>query len=155
MREGFSATAHSVVPSFTGPNNLSIATGAPPAVHGISGNFYLDRQTGRAVEMTGPELLRSRTIFDVMSKAGVRTAVITAKDKLRRQLGRGLEVGTGNVCFSSQHADRCTVSEHGIDDALGFVGQPLPDMYSPSCRCSCWTPASGSWRQTILRGCST
>ena len=131
MRDGFSATAHSVVPSFTGPNNLSIATGAPPAVHGISGNFYLDRQTGRAVEMTGPELLRSRTIFDVMSKAGVRTAVITAKDKLRRQLGRGLEVGAGNVCFSSQHADRCTVAEHGIDDALGFVGQPLPDMYSP------------------------
>ena len=131
MREGFGATAHSVVPSFTGPNNLSIATGAPPAVHGISGNFYLDRQTGRAVEMTGPELLRSRTIFDVMSKAGVRTAVITAKDKLRRQLGRGLEVGAGNVCFSSQHADRCTVAEHGIDDALDFVGQPLPGMYSP------------------------
>ena len=125
MREGFSATAHSVIPSFTGPNNLSIATGAPPAVHGISGNFYLDRQTARAVEMTGPDLLRSRTIFDVMSKAGVRTVVITAKDKLRRQLGRGLDVGAGHVCFSSQHADRCTV------DALGFVGQPLPDMYSP------------------------
>ncbi|MDD9985823.1 MAG: phosphonoacetate hydrolase [Spirochaetaceae bacterium] len=131
MRQGFSATAHSVVPSFTGPNNMSIATGAPPAVHGISGNFFLDRQTGRAVEMTGPDLLRSRTIFDVMSKAGVRTAVVTAKDKLRRQLGRGLAVGAGNVCFSSQHADRCTAAEHGIDDALGFVGQPLPDMYSP------------------------
>ena len=131
MREGFSATAHSVVPSFTGPNNLSIATGAPPAVHGISGNFYLDRQTGHAVEMTGPELLRSRTVFDVMSKFSVRTAVITAKDKLRRQLGRGMEMSAGNVCFSSQHADRCTMAEHGIDDALGFVGQPLPDMYSP------------------------
>ena len=81
--------------------------------------------------MTGPDLLRSRTIFDVMSKAGVRTAVITAKDTLRRQLGRGLEVGAGNVCFSSQHADRCTVAEHDLGDALGFVGETLPDMCSP------------------------
>ncbi len=130
MQDGFSATAHSVIPSFTGPNNLSIVTGAPPAVHGISGNFYLDRQSGRAVEMTGPELLRSRTIFDVMAKAGVRTVVITAKDKLRRQLGRGLDLSAGNVCFSSQHAGRCTAAEHGIDGALDFVGQPLPDVYS-------------------------
>ncbi len=73
--------------------------------------------------------LRSRTIFEVRS-TGVRTAVVTAKDTLRRQLGRGLDVGAGNVCFSSQHADRGTAAEHGIDDALGFVGQPLPDMYS-------------------------
>ena len=64
------------------------------------------------------------------SKTGVRTAVVAAKDTLRRQPGRGLDVGAGNVCFSSQHADRCTAAEHGIDDALGFVGQPLPDMYS-------------------------
>ena len=27
--------AHSVIPSFTNPNNLSIATGRPPSVHGI------------------------------------------------------------------------------------------------------------------------
>lgn len=130
ITDGFYATAYSVIPSFTGPNNMSIATGAPPAVHGISGNFYLDRQTGRAIPMTNPELLRSRTIFDVMSKAGVRTAVITAKDKLRKQLGRGLEVGEGIVCFSSEHSDRCTVSDHGIDDVLRLVGRPLPDIYS-------------------------
>ncbi len=130
MRDGFNATAHCVVPSFTCPNNMSIATGSPPKVHGISGNFYLDRNTGEAVVMTGPELLRSRTIFDVLSKAGVPTVVVTAKDKLRRQLGKDLDVTNGNVCFSTQHADRCTREENGIEDALGFVGQPLPDMYS-------------------------
>ena len=130
VSDGFCATAHCTIPSFTCPNNISIATGAPPNVHGISGNFYLDRATGGAVVMTGPELMRSRTVFDVLSKAGARTVVVTAKDKLRTQLGKGLEVGAGNVCFSSQHADRCTLAEHGIDDGLGFVGQPLPDMYS-------------------------
>jgi len=130
MDTGFSAVAHCGIPSFTCPNNMSIATGAPPNVHGISGNFYLDRETGQAVVMTGPELMRSRTVFDVLSKAGARTVVITAKDKLRTQLGKGLDVAAGNVCFSSQHADRCTAAENGIADALGFVGQPLPDMYS-------------------------
>ena len=130
MSDGFSAIAHCTIPSFTCPNNISIATGAPPRVHGISGNFYLDRVTGEAVVMTGPELMRSRTVFDVLSKAGARTVVVTAKDKLRTQLGNGLEVGHGNVCFSSQHADRCKLAENGIADGLGFVGQPLPDMYS-------------------------
>ena len=130
MEDGFSGIAHCVIPSFTCPNNMSIATGGPPDVHGISGNFYLDRLTGEAVVMTGPELMRSRTIFDVVSKAGVRTIVVTAKDKLRKQLGKDLDVSAGNVCFSSQHANRCTMEENGIEDALAFVGQPLPDMYS-------------------------
>lgn len=130
MRDGFSAIAHCVIPSFTCPNNVSIATGSPPNVHGISGNFYLDPETAEPVVMTGPELLRSRTIFDVVSKAGVKTVVVTAKDKLRKQLGKGLDLATGNVCFSSQHADSTTMAENGIDNALDFVGQPLPDMYS-------------------------
>lgn len=131
MRQGFSATAHCVIPSFTCPNNISIATGAPPNVHGISGNYYLDQKTGEAVVMTGPELMRAPTLFDALSKAGLRTVVITAKDKLRKQLGKGLEVSEGrNVCFSSQCADRCTLAENGIENALEFVGQPLPDMYS-------------------------
>ncbi len=130
MEDGFSCIAHCVIPSFTCPNNISIATGGPPNVHGISGNFYLDRQTGEAVVMTGPELMRSRTIFDVVSKMGVKTVVVTAKDKLRKQLGKDLDVSTGNVCFSSEHADQCTMVENGIEDGLSLVGQPLPDIYS-------------------------
>ncbi len=109
---------------------MSIATGSPPKVHGISGNFYLDPETGEAVVMTGPELMRSRTIFDVVSKMGVKTLIVTAKDKLRKQLGKDLDVSKGNVCFSTQNADSCTMEENGIEDALGFVGQPLLDMYT-------------------------
>ena len=130
MSEGFSATAQGIVPSFTCPNNISIATGSPPSVHGISGNFYLDPDSGDAVVMTGPELLRSRTLFDLFSRAGAKVVAITAKDKLRRQLGKGLDIAGGGICFSSQHADRCTLEENGIEKVLDLVGQPLPDMYS-------------------------
>ena len=35
---GFVGEAEAVVPTFTNPNNASIVTGVPPAVHGICGN---------------------------------------------------------------------------------------------------------------------
>jgi phosphonoacetate hydrolase len=130
MREGFSAEADGTVPSFTCPNNMSLITGAPPSVHGISGNYYLDVATGEAVVMTGPELLRSRTLLAEFADAGARVVSITAKDKLRRQLGKDLDPRRGNVSFSAEMADRCTLAENGIEDVLALVGMPLPDMYS-------------------------
>ena len=131
MRDGFSANAAGTMPSFTCPNNMSIVTGAPASVHGISGNFYLDRETGEAVVMTGPELLRSQSIMASFAAAGASVVSITAKDKLRNQLQKNIDMSSGRaVSFSSQYADRCTMEENGITDVLDFVGQPLPDMYS-------------------------
>ena len=130
MREGFHTVAHGTMPSFTCPNNMSIVTGRPASVHGISGNFYLDRETNQPVVMTGPELLRVRSVMSEFSRHGARVVSITAKDKLRRQLQKGMDLSNGSVSLSSQHADRCTMEENGIEDALAFVGRPLPDMYS-------------------------
>lgn len=129
MREGFAAIAEGTVPSFTCPNNMSIVTGAPPSVHGISGNFYLN-EAGEAVVMTGPELLRSRTILATFADAGAKVVTITAKDKLRKQLGKDLDLQCGNVSFSSEFADRCTLIDNGIENVLALVGMPQPDMYS-------------------------
>lgn len=128
-REGFSAVAQGTVPSFTCPNNISLITGAPPALHGISGNFYLN-ESGEAVVMTGPELMRSRTILAQFADAGARVAAITAKDKLRRQLGKDLDLSRGNVSFSSEFASRCSLAENGIGNVLELTGMPQPDMYS-------------------------
>ena len=130
MQEGFSTIAVGTVPSFTCPNNMSIITGAPPAVHGISGNYYLDAATGESVVMTGPELLRSRTLLAEFADAGAQVVSITAKDKLRKQLGKDLDMTRGNISFSSEKADRCTLASNGIENVLKLVGQPLPDMYS-------------------------
>jgi phosphonoacetate hydrolase len=129
MREGYSALADGTVPSFTCPNNMSLITGAPPSVHGISGNFYLNER-GEAVVMTGPELLRSRTILASFADAGAKVVSITAKDKLRQQLGKDLDLTRGNVSFSSELASRATLAENGIEHVLELVGMPQPDMYS-------------------------
>jgi phosphonoacetate hydrolase len=125
---GFYALCDAAMPTFTNPNNLSIVTGAPPAVHGISGNFFLDRETGREVMMTEPDLLRTPTVLALMSQAGVKTAAVTAKDKLRRMLGHGF--GPSGISFSSEMADKCTPAENGIGAVEALVGRPKPDMYS-------------------------
>ncbi len=130
ITEGFSTVGDGTVPSFTCPNNMSIITGTPASMHGISGNFYLDTATGKAVVMSGPELLRGDTILSQFARAGARVVSITAKDKLRRQLGKNLDLSGGSISFSSEKADQCTMAENGIENVLEFVGQPLPNMYS-------------------------
>jgi phosphonoacetate hydrolase len=127
---GFYALAEAAMPTFTNPNNLSIVTGAPPSVHGISGNFALDRSSGAEIMMSDPAMVRGDTILALMSQAGVAVAAITAKDKLRRMLGSGLDLGHGGICFSSEAADRCTSAEHGIEGVEALVGRSRPDMYS-------------------------
>jgi len=130
IREGFGAVADGSMPSFTCPNNMSIITGTPTARHGISGNFYLDTATWKPVVMTGPELLRGDTIIARFAEAGAKVVSITAKDKLRKQLGKGLDVTRGHVSFSSEFVERCTMAENGIENVLELVGMAKPDMYS-------------------------
>jgi phosphonoacetate hydrolase len=123
---GTARLADAVVPTFTNPNNLSIVTGAPPAVHGICGNYFYDPDAGVEVMMNDPKYLRAETILASFARAGASLAVVTAKDKLRRLLGHGMR----GVCFSSEKADETTREEHGLQGALQFVGRPLPSVYS-------------------------
>ncbi|MGO4724602.1 MULTISPECIES: phosphonoacetate hydrolase [unclassified Inquilinus] len=130
-QKGTSRHAHSVIPSFTNPNNLSMATGRPPSVHGICGNTLYDRETGEEVMMNDPKFLRAPTIFQGFYDAGARVAVVTAKDKLRALLGHGLRFDDGRaVCFSSERSDRTTLAEHGIDNASEWLGRAVPEVYS-------------------------
>jgi phosphonoacetate hydrolase len=131
MKDGANLLADSVIPSFTNPNNLSIITGATPAVHGIAGNFFFDAASGAEVMMNDPKFLRAPTILAAAHDAGAKVAMVTAKDKLRLLLSRGLDYATGRaIAFSSEKADKATKKDNGIDDALALTGLKLPDVYS-------------------------
>jgi phosphonoacetate hydrolase len=124
-------TALSAMPSFTNPNNISIITGRPPAVHGIAGNYFFDPAQGKEVMMNDASFLRAPTIMRAFHDAGAKVAVVTAKDKLRALLGHGLDMGSGRaIAFSSEKADKANVKEHGIGDLLTRIGKPLPEVYS-------------------------
>lgn len=123
MREGFHATAQAVVPTFTNPNNVSIVCGVPPAVHGIAGNYFLDRATGEEIMMLDEAQMRAGTILAGLSREGARAAVVTAKDKLRRALAMGLE---GIACSAERPEDAYAL----VDDGHAFA--PAPEKYSAS-----------------------
>lgn len=125
--QGVFTTAQAVLPSFTNPNNVSIVTGVPPAAHGISGNFFLDPESGEEVMMNDPRFLRAGSIHAAVSQQGARVAVITAKDKLRRLLGHGVHQG---ICFSAEKAHEAHQAEHGIADVNALVGWETPEVYS-------------------------
>jgi phosphonoacetate hydrolase len=88
-RRGWRAVGQGAMPAVTNVNNVSIITGTPPAVHGITANYYHDRAGGRAVYMESPDFVLTPTIFERAADKGRRSALITAKDKLRTLLERG------------------------------------------------------------------
>lgn len=126
-QNGFHAEAKCAIPSFTNPNNVSIITGAPISKHGIVGNYFLNRESGREEMIVDDSLLLGQTLLELMSKRGVRIAAVTAKDKLRKILSHGL---TNAICFSSEKASACTVEENGISDVEQWIGRPQPSQYS-------------------------
>ena len=128
---GTDRLAHSVIPSFTNPNNLSIATGRPPSVHGICGNYLYEPETGREVMMNDVRFLRAPTVFSTFYNAGARVAIVTAKDKLRALLGAGLAFDQDRArCFSAERSATSTLAEHGQDKADAWLGFPQPGVYT-------------------------
>lgn len=117
------------IPSFTNPNNMSIVTGQPTRVHGISGNHYFDRALGREIAMSDPSFLRAPTIFERLEDAGVRTLSITAKDKLRPLLGARLSPGRAPLALSAEKAHEQPIAELGLENATQAVGHPNPSIY--------------------------
>eukprot|EP00971_Amphidinium_carterae_P303244 6025533-Amphidinium_carterae.1 len=73
-RAGFRGLARSALPSFTNPNNVSIVCGVAPDVHGISGNYFYDMETGEEVMMNQRRFMRSGTLLKAAEEAGRKVA---------------------------------------------------------------------------------
>jgi len=125
VESGTYARAASQLPSFTNPNNLSIVTGAPPAVHGLPGNHYL-ASDGTEVQLVDPAFLRAPSIHARFAAAGVPVLCVTTKDKLRRLLAAG-----DVPCVSAECADRQSLD--GLARVSDIVSRPKPDIYAWDC----------------------
>ncbi|MGH9143147.1 MAG: phosphonoacetate hydrolase [Vicinamibacterales bacterium] len=118
----------SALPSFTNPNNVSIVTGVPPSVHGIGGNFFLDRSTGETVMMNDASFLRTDTILAAFSRAGARVAVVTAKDKLRCLLGNGVSGTCLSIEASGVEVYSAALSERALGEGARLLASAAPDL---------------------------
>jgi len=123
--QGVYAAGSSQLPSFTNPNNLSIVTGALPAVHGVPGNHYL-APDGQEMQLTDASVLRAPSIHAAFEKCGVSVLTVTTKDKLRGLLGAGAV-----PCVSAERAGELELSGHGR--VSRFVNRPVPGIYDWDC----------------------
>ncbi len=114
-RQGFRVDGRGMTPSVTNVNNVSLVTGSYPQQHGITSNYLLDRQRGEEFYMESAEFLRAETMFQRATACGMRSLLVTAKDKLRRLLSDG-----ATVSISSEAPPGWVVSG---------VGEP-PPIYS-------------------------
>jgi phosphonoacetate hydrolase len=104
-----------VMPAVTNANNASICCGTWPAVHGITGNSYLDRRTGREEYMEDAALLRAPTLFERAARYGVKSALLSSKKKTIALLPRG--------------ADLLLAAETPTPEWVARLG-PAPNIYS-------------------------
>lgn len=69
-------------PTVTWPNHTTLVTGVDPAKHGVIGNNYLDRETGKPVPFIPDplfdksEIVKVPTIYDAAHQAGLKTSGI-------------------------------------------------------------------------------
>src|SRR4029077_7229760 len=78
--------------------------------------------------MNDASFLRADTILSAFAKAGARVAVVTAKDKLRRLLGHGIDPATG-TCVSTE-ARGIEVYSAALSEETLAEGVPLLDASS-------------------------
>ncbi len=114
--EGSFIIGQAVIPSVTNVNNVSIITGVPPRIHGITSNYWLDKSTQQENFMESPEFLCCPTLLQRAKKKGKSTALFTSKKKLLELLNAG--------------ADYSLSAEDPHEDMVRKIG-PARGIYSP------------------------
>lgn len=135
--------ARSVFPSMTRVATTSIATGAPPNVHGVVGNAFLFPQVttehvldmsraddvGLAERVTGGRLVEVETFGDVLAQAGKRLAVVHTGSAGSAHLINPRARANGHWTFSIFGRDH-TQTPEAVDEVVARFG-PLPPRTLP------------------------
>ncbi len=90
--EGYSTIGQAIVPTVTNVNNTTIVTSSFPEIHGITSNYYYDHLRGQEVYMESPEVVLTDTIFRRVARKGEKSALLTAKDKLKTLIQDGTTI---------------------------------------------------------------
>jgi phosphonoacetate hydrolase len=91
-KAGFSIIGCAATPTVTNVNNTTIVTASLPEKHGITSNYFIDPGTGQEVYMESPEYLLTETVFRRAAGKGKKSAVLTAKRKLKNLIRDGAQI---------------------------------------------------------------
>ena len=112
---GFMTEGSAMMPTVTNVNNASLLTANYPSCHGITSNYWLDRERGTETYMESGQFIEADTIFERAALQGGRSLLVTAKDKLCSLLG--------HETFTSVSSER---APYWLTDKIG----PAPHIYS-------------------------
>jgi phosphonoacetate hydrolase len=114
-REGFFKPIRGVMPSVTNTNVSGVCCGVHADEHGITANSFYDPETDREQFMSDGGLLTAATLFQRAARFGVRSALLSAKQKTISLLHLGTTLAIG-----SQQPPPDVVKRYGA----------APDIYS-------------------------
>ena len=128
--------AEGLWPTVTNVNNAAIACAAPPAVTGITGNSFLDPDSGVDRYMDRAAMLTTPTLLETWSAAGRRCALLSVKGKTGRLLGRGVEYMVSTETVPPEIADAVGAPPHiytsevniWLVDCLAWLLAHRPDL---------------------------
>lgn len=135
--------ARSIFPSLTRPASTSMATGAPPRVHGIVGNSFLfpEVTTEHVLDLgslgdirlaerhTGDRLVAADTFADVLAREGRCMASVHTGSAGAAYVMNPRAARNGHWTFSI-HGRDCSVTPEAVDEAVARFG-PLPPRELP------------------------
>jgi phosphonoacetate hydrolase len=96
--QGVFKVVPSLMPAVTNVNNIAIATGELPDKNGITGNVFLNPQTGKEEYIEDPALITSPSMFDRARQRGIKSALFSVKKKTVDLLGRSADVSLCPEC---------------------------------------------------------
>jgi phosphonoacetate hydrolase len=114
-RDGFFKPIRGVMPSVTNTNVSGVCCGVHADEHGITANSFYDSETDREQFMSDGGQLTAATLFQRAARFGVRSALLSAKQKTISLLHLGTTLAIG-----SQQPPRDVVKRYGA----------APDIYS-------------------------
>ena len=88
-KQGFITEAKAMMPTVTNVNTVSLVTASYPEAHGITSNYWLNREDGKEYYMESGEFILAESMFQRATKQGARSLLVTAKDQLRKLLVEG------------------------------------------------------------------
>ena len=103
------------MPTVTNTQAAGLCCGVHDDEHGITGNSYWDAESDQELFMSDPNLLTAATVFQRAARVGVRSALVSAKQKTISLLKQGTSLAVG--------------SQQPPPEAVKKYGTP-PDIYS-------------------------
>jgi phosphonoacetate hydrolase len=125
-KNGFYKRIRGVMPSVTNTNVAGVCCGVHADEHGITANSYWDPESDQELFMSDGNLLTAATLFQRAARSGVRSVLLSAKQKTISLLKQGTTYAAG-----SQQPPPELVKKFG----------PAPEIYSTDVNYWVWNIA--------------